>query len=75
MSYQSCLGWIVIILRLILIIHGAISTLSINGGNIKTKIVCLVKGSLIHAQLQYDGTWDKGLSVAKINYYGNQSAL
>jgi hypothetical protein len=24
--------------------------------------------------LQYDGTWGTGLSVAKINYYGNQSA-
>jgi hypothetical protein len=25
--------------------------------------------------LQYDGAWGKGLSVAKVNYYGNQSGL
>jgi len=26
-----------------------------------------------HAQLQYDGTYGKDLSVAKITYYGNQN--
>ncbi len=43
-------------------------------GDIETKIVYLVKGHPTHAQLQYDGTEATGLSVAKINYYGNQSA-
>jgi hypothetical protein len=45
------------------------------GGDIETKIVYLVKGHPTHFQLQYDGKWAKGLSVAKINYYGNQSGL
>ena len=45
------------------------------GGDIETKIVYLIKGHPTHFQLQYDGTWATGLSVAKINYYGNQSAL
>jgi hypothetical protein len=43
--------------------------------DIETKIVYLVKGHPTHFQLQYDGTWGTGLSVAKINYYGNQSGL
>jgi hypothetical protein len=46
----------------------------VKGGDIETKIVYLVKGHPTHFQLQYDGTWGTGLSVAKINYYGNQSA-
>jgi hypothetical protein len=45
----------------------------INGGEIETKIVYLVKGHSTHAQLQYDEKWGTGLSVAKINYYGNQN--
>ena len=44
-------------------------------GELESKIVYLVKGHPTHAQLQYDGTWGMGLSVVKINYYGNQSAL
>ncbi len=47
----------------------------VNGGEIETKIVYLVKGHLIRAQLQYDGKWGMGLNVAKKNYYGNKSAL
>jgi hypothetical protein len=47
----------------------------VNGGEIETKIVSLVKGNPTHARLQYDGTWATGLSVAKISYYGNQSGL
>jgi hypothetical protein len=49
--------------------------MSLKGGELETKIVYLVKGHPTHAQLQYDGTWATGLSIAKINYYGNQSAL
>jgi hypothetical protein len=45
------------------------------GGDIETNIVYLIKGHPTHFQLQYDGTWATGLSVAKINYYGNLSAL
>ena len=45
------------------------------GGDIETKIVYLVKGHPTHFQLQYDGKWGTGLSVAKINYYGNESGL
>ena len=44
-------------------------------GDIESKVVYLVKGHPTHFQLQYDGKWGTGLSVAKINYYGNQSAL
>jgi hypothetical protein len=47
----------------------------VKGGDIETKIVYLVKGHPTHCQLQYDGKWGTGLSVAKINYYGNQSGL
>ena len=47
----------------------------VEGGDIEIKIVYLVKGHVTHAQLQYDGAWGKGLSVAKVNYYGNQSGL
>ena len=43
----------------------------VNGGEIKTKMVYLVKGHPTNAQLQYNGTWSTGLSIAKINYYGN----
>jgi hypothetical protein len=39
------------------------------------KIVCLVNGHSNHVHLQYHGTRGKSLSVAKIKYYGNQSAL
>jgi len=46
----------------------------VNGGDIETKIVYLVKRYSIRAQLQYNGTWITGLSVAKISYYGNQSS-
>jgi len=45
------------------------------GGDIESKIVYLVKGHPTHFQLQYDGKWGTGLSVAKINFYGNQSGL
>jgi hypothetical protein len=45
------------------------------GGDIETKILYLVKGHPTHFQLQYDGICGMGLSVAKINYYGNQSSL
>lgn len=47
----------------------------VNGGEIETKIVYLVKGHPINAQLQYNGTWHTGMSVEKIKYYGNQSGL
>ena len=47
----------------------------VEGGDTELKIVYLVKGHKTHAQLLYDGVWGKGLSIAKINYYGNQSAL
>ena len=47
----------------------------LKGGKITTKIVYLVKGYPTTAYLQCDGTWGMGLSVAKINYYGNQSVL
>jgi hypothetical protein len=43
----------------------------VNGGEIETKMVYLVKGHPTNVQLQYNGTWSTGLSVAKINYYGN----
>jgi hypothetical protein len=43
----------------------------LKGGEITTKIVYLVKGHPTTAYLQCDGTWGMGLSVAKINYYGN----
>ena len=39
-----------------------------------TKRVYLVKEHITNAQLQYDETWGTGLSIAKINYYGNQSS-
>jgi len=45
------------------------------GGDIESKKVYLVKGHPTHFQLQYGGTWATGLSVAKINYYGNQAGL
>jgi hypothetical protein len=38
-------------------------------------MVYLVKGHQTHAQLRHDGTWSADLSVAKINYYENQSGL
>jgi hypothetical protein len=44
-------------------------------GELKSKIAYLVKGHLTNAQLQYNETWHTGLSVVKINYYGNQSRL
>jgi len=47
----------------------------VKSGELKSKIVYLVKGHLAHAQLQYNGTWGICMSVVKINYYGNQSAL
>jgi hypothetical protein len=47
----------------------------INGKDIETKIVWLVKGDSTQVQLKYDGIRGKSLSVAKINYYENQSAL
>ena len=47
----------------------------VNGGEIETIIIYLVKGHSTYFQLQYDGKWDTGMSVAKINYYGNQSGL
>ncbi len=37
-------------------------------------MIYLVKGHSIHTQLRYYGTWGMGLSVAKINYYGNQNS-
>ena len=37
----------------------------INGGEIKTKIVYLVKGHPTNAQLQYNGTWSMGLKRCK----------
>jgi len=46
----------------------------VNGGEIETKIVYLVKGHPIRVQLQYDGTWSMGLGIAKINYDGNPSS-
>jgi len=49
--------------------------MSLKGGELESKVVFLVKGYPTHYQLQYDGTWGTGLSVAKINYYGNQSGL
>jgi hypothetical protein len=52
-----------------------IAVIVVKGGDIETKIVYLVKGYPIHAKLQYDGTWGTDPSVAKINYYGNQSAI
>ena len=42
----------------------------VKSGELKSKIVYLVKGHQTHAQLQYDGTWSMCLNVAKINYYG-----
>ena len=45
------------------------------GGDIESKIVYLAKGHPTHFQLQYDGKWDMGLSVAKMNNYGNESGL
>ena len=47
----------------------------VNGGEIETEIVYIVKGHPTHFQLQYDGKWGTGLSIAKINYYRNQSGL
>jgi hypothetical protein len=47
----------------------------VKSDELKSKIVYLVKGYPTHAHLQYDGIWSIGLSVVKINYYGNQSAL
>jgi hypothetical protein len=44
-------------------------------GELETKIVYLPKGYPIHAQLQYKETWSTGLSIAKINYYENQTGL
>jgi hypothetical protein len=46
----------------------------VNGGEIETKIVYLLKGNPATAYLQYNGTWITGRSIAKINYYGNQSS-
>ncbi len=39
----------------------------VKGVDIEIKIVYLVKGHPTHAQLKYNGTWIKGLSIAKIN--------
>ena len=47
----------------------------VNCGEIKTKMVHLVKGHPTNDQLQYNGTWSTGLSIAKINYYGNEGGL
>jgi len=46
----------------------------VNDGEIKTKIVYLVKGRPTNAQLQYNGIWSMGRSIAKINYDGNPSS-
>ena len=45
------------------------------GVDIESKIVYLLKGHPTHFQLQYDGNWITGISVAKIGYYGNQTGL
>jgi hypothetical protein len=42
--------------------------------DIKTNIVYLVTGYPTHFQLQYNGIWGTGLSVAKISHYGNQNS-
>jgi hypothetical protein len=47
----------------------------VNGGEIETQMVYLVKGHPTNAQLQYYGIWGLGLSFEKIDYYGNQSSL
>jgi hypothetical protein len=48
--------------------------MSLKRGELESKIVFLVNGYPTNAQLQYNGTWSTGLSVAKINHYGNQNS-
>jgi hypothetical protein len=53
--------------------HQAIEV--VNGGEIETKILYLVKGDPATANLQYDGTWGLDPNFEKINHYENQSEL
>jgi len=49
--------------------------MSLKRGELKSKIVFLVKGHSTNVQLQHNETWRTSLSVVKVNYYGNQSGL